>query len=142
MRYLLVDGHSMIFAWDDLRQMHARKTESGRDELAKRLTRYQDSSGDRVVLVFDGRNSAKHQSSGDVFTIQIIYSKSGSTADDVIERLVATYAKKYDIVVATNDNMERQTVTSFGATWISAMELHTLLESEERNLQRRLKRRG
>jgi predicted RNA-binding protein with PIN domain len=52
MRYLIVDGHSVIFAWPELRKLHARRTALARDELVKILTAYQDASGVRVVAVF------------------------------------------------------------------------------------------
>ena len=54
MRYLIVDGHSVIFAWPELRLQHGRRTGAARDELVRQLTAYQDASGIRVVAVFDG----------------------------------------------------------------------------------------
>jgi uncharacterized protein len=42
MRYLIVDGHSVIFAWPDLRALHARRTGAARDELVRQLTAYPD----------------------------------------------------------------------------------------------------
>ena len=54
-QFLIVDGHSVIFAWPDLRALHDRKTVLARDRLIKVLTEYQDFTGIRVVLVFDGR---------------------------------------------------------------------------------------
>ena len=60
MRYLIVDGHSVIFAWPELRALHSRRTGAARDELVRRLTQYQDSSGVRVVVVFDGRGEKQN----------------------------------------------------------------------------------
>jgi predicted RNA-binding protein with PIN domain len=51
--YLLVDGHSIIFAWPDLRTLHQRRTALAREALIKQLRDYQDWSGTRVVVVFD-----------------------------------------------------------------------------------------
>lgn len=57
MRILLVDAHSIIFAWPELRKLHARKMMLARDELTRLLTAYQDSTGIKVVAVFDGKGA-------------------------------------------------------------------------------------
>jgi predicted RNA-binding protein with PIN domain len=54
-RYLIVDGHSIIFAWPALRRLHQRRTSLAREALVKRLRDYQDWTGIRVVVVFDGK---------------------------------------------------------------------------------------
>jgi predicted RNA-binding protein with PIN domain len=140
MRFLIVDGHSMIFAWPDLRAMHARRSVAARGELVHRLTQYQDASGVRVVVVFDGKGvkpSAETEPGG----IQIFYSKSGQTADTIIERLCAGYGKEHDLTVATDDHMERQTALSFNASTISSEMLRDILADAGADLQRRLRQR-
>jgi len=54
-QFLIVDGHSVIFAWPELRALHKRRTASAREQLTKILTEYQDFTGIQVVLVFDGK---------------------------------------------------------------------------------------
>jgi predicted RNA-binding protein with PIN domain len=56
-RYLIVDGHSVIFAWPELRKLHARRTSLAREALIKHLRDYQDWTGVHVVVVFDGKGS-------------------------------------------------------------------------------------
>src|SRR6516225_603162 len=89
-RFLIVDGHSVIFAWPELRALHRRRTASARERLTKILTAYQDFTGIRVVLVFDGKGTTITQET-DPGGIQIFYSNTGRTADDLIERLAAKY---------------------------------------------------
>ena len=137
-RYLIVDGHSVIFAWPELRKLHHRRTSLGREELVKQLTEYQDSTGIRVVAVFDGKG-AKISEETAPGGIQIFYSAAGQTADSVIERLVATYAAKHEIMVATSDFQEQQTATSFGALVVSAEGLREWLEHAKADLVRELK---
>ncbi len=108
MRVLIVDGHSIIFAWQELRKLHVRRSASARDALVRRLTEYQDFSGVHVVAVFDGKG-AKTNEQTEPGGVQIFYSGTGQTADDIIERLVAIYGKEHDITVATDDLMEQQT---------------------------------
>ena len=139
MRYLLVDGHSVIFAWPDLRKLHARRSATARDELVKRLTAYQDASGVRVVAVFDGKGVSANEAS-EPGGIQIFYSGAGQTADEIVERLVVKYAAKHDMSVATDDYMERQTAETFGAIAVSTEHLRSVLDEAAGDLLRRIKR--
>jgi predicted RNA-binding protein with PIN domain len=139
-RYLIVDGHSVIFAWPELRALHSKKTASARDQLTKLLTEYQDFTGIHVVVVFDGRGATVSQET-QPGGIQVFYSSSGHTADDIVERLVAKYGKMYPITVATSDHLEQQTAITFGADCISADGLRELLESTRRDFAQEMKRR-
>jgi predicted RNA-binding protein with PIN domain len=125
-QYLIVDGHSVIFAWSNLRTLHDRRTSLARETLVKQLRDYQDWTGVHVVVVFDGRGSKVTQMS-DPGEIQIFYSRQGQTADALIERLAAKYASSFDVVVATSDFMERNTVMAFGAEVMSPEALRGLL---------------
>ena len=138
MRYLLVDGHSVIFAWEDLRKIHARRTAAARDELIRRLTAYQDATGVRVVAVFDGKGDFTNEA-GEPGGIQVFYSGAGQTADEIVERLAAKYASKHEMSVATDDHMERQTAETFGAIAISTDHLRRLLSEAGSDLTRRMK---
>lgn len=137
-RVLIVDGHSMIFAWQELALLHARKTEVARSRLVEILLRYADASGVHVVLVFDGRGPKANLDEGET-RMQVFYSKAGQSADCLIERFVVKYATKYAITVATDDNLERTTVTTFGAQWMSSEELRSVIGIEEKELAERLR---
>jgi predicted RNA-binding protein with PIN domain len=125
--YLLVDGHSIIFAWRELRKLHERRSSLAREALIKQLRDYQDWTGVRVVIAFDGKapNISAISDPGDV---QIFYSRSGQTADTIIERLASKYAEKFKLMVATSDSMEAETIHACGAQWISPDALRTLLQ--------------
>jgi uncharacterized protein len=125
-RYLIVDGHSVIFAWPELRALHEKRSSLGREALIKQLRHYQDWTAVHVAVVFDGRGSKVSELS-DPGEIQIFYSRAGQTADAVIERLAAKYAADSDLVVATSDSMERQTVMALGAECVSPEGLRDLL---------------
>ena len=127
-RYLIVDGHSVIFAWPELRKLQARRSSLAREALTKQLRNYQDWTGVRVVVVFDGKGS-KIEETSDPAGVQIFYSRTGQTADAIIERLASKYAKRFELMVATSDLMEGETVQACGAEWISAEALRGLLSS-------------
>jgi len=138
MRYLIVDAHSVIFGWPELQKLHRRRPVLARDELVKILTEYQDASGVRVVAVFDGKGLKPNEDTAPG-GIQIFYSAAGQTADAIIERLVAKYAREHEITVATSDHMEQQTVTTFGALVVSAEGLRPWLEQARGELDRQIK---
>lgn len=141
-KILLVDGHSMIFDWPDLAAMHARNTAAAREELVKRLTGLQDNTEWTVAVVFDGKG-VKASSDGAPHGIAVFYSRSGQTADSIIERLAAKYAKDHEVTVATNDRLERTTAEAFGSNTISGMQLRAEIESaidSVRDTIRRLRR--
>jgi predicted RNA-binding protein with PIN domain len=127
-RYLIVDGHSVIFAWPELRKLHARRSSLARDALLKQLREYQDWTGVHVVVVFDGKGK-KVEATSEPADVQIFYSRSGQSADAIIERLASKYAKQYELVVATSDSMVAETVNACGADWTSLEGLRTLLAS-------------
>jgi predicted RNA-binding protein with PIN domain len=135
MRYLLVDAHSAIFSWPDLHDLHARNALAAREELTRRLTAYQDASGVRVVVVFDG-TGARANSESVPGGIQVFYSGGGKTADCIIERLAAKYGGEQEITVATNDNLVRQTVITFGGLAISVDALRDLVGEADRDVSR------
>lgn len=138
-RVLIVDGHSMIFQWPDLTLQHARRGALARETLVRMLRGLQDNSDWHVVVVFDGKG-AKNQEVSEPDGIQVFYSRSGQTADSVIERLVAKYADTYEVSVATDDIMERTTVESFGGNTLSAFQLREEIDAAGRNMDDRLKR--
>jgi len=130
-RYLIVDGHSVIFAWPELRKLHARRSSLAREALLKQLRDYQDWTGVHVVAVFDGKGK-KIDPTSDPAEVQIFYSRGGQSADAIIERLASKYAKRFELTVATSDSMEAETVHACGAESISPDALRELLASARR----------
>jgi uncharacterized protein len=130
-RYLIVDGHSVIFAWPDLRKLHNRRPSLAREALIKRLRNFQDWTGQRVVIVFDGQG-ARIGKSGEPHDVQIFFARRGQSADAVIERLACKYGSRFDVMVATSDLLEMETVNACGAACISPANLRELVEGSGR----------
>jgi len=126
--YLIVDGHSVIFAWPELRALHERRTSLARDALVRKLRDYQDWTGVRVVAVFDGKGTAI-DASADPGEIQVFYSRADQSADAIVERLASKYGSQFNLLVATSDYLEQETVAACGAEYISAEGLRGLLEA-------------
>ena len=139
MRYLLVDAHSVIFSWPELHELHQRNSLAAREELIRRLTAYQDASGVRVVVVFDGKG-VRSNSDTAPGGIQVFYSGGGKTADCIIERLAAKYGGEHEITAATNDNLVQQTVITFGGLAISVEALRALVDEGDRDVSRQIRK--
>ena len=127
-QYLIVDGHSIIFAWPKLRQLQARRASLARGALIKDLRHYQDWTGVHVAVVFDGRGERVTEQS-DPHDVQIFYTRRGQSADAIIERLASKYASRFEITVATADSLEMETVNACGALCLSPDGLRKRLES-------------
>ncbi len=115
-RYLVVDGHSVIFAWPDLRSLHERNRPAARKALADRLQNLHDTTPWRVTLVLDGKLGTAIASGTRKPTDMVVsYATADQTADSIIERLVAASGVAPEILVITADEGERRVVESLGA---------------------------
>lgn len=139
--FLIVDGHSVIHAWDDLRRLHARgdKRYLAREELLKRMRVLQDMSGERVVVVFDG-TGAKITEEHPPDDVQVFYADASHTADALIEQLAAKYGGKYAIRVSTADRMIWDSVRASGAEWISPDMLRFEVDRAEQQMRDRIRK--
>jgi predicted RNA-binding protein with PIN domain len=112
---ILIDGYSLLHAWPNMAPGLARHTAGARDALLARLTRYQDSTGVPLTIFFDGQGAPsgtpKAISSPKV---EVLYSRRGQTADDLIERVVYRLLPYGEVLVITNDHAERDTVIGLG----------------------------
>lgn len=131
-QYLVVDGHSVIFHWEDLCRLHAKDQKKARNTLIHALRALHDSSHWLVTLVFDGKKGGKDLVvEGEMV---VIYSQSGQTADSIIERLVGQVQDPSQVVVVTADEAERQMVLSMGAFSYSPDWLKQEMEREEEKM--------
>ena len=115
---VLVDGYSLLHHWPELAPGRARHSFHARDALVAALTQYQDSSSTPVTLIFDGGgappDTPKNETAKD--GIEVLFSKKGQTADQIIER-VAHLMKPYgEVLAVTKDYAERETVISLGGS--------------------------
>ena len=114
---ILVDGYSLLHSWRDLAPCEPRHSARAREMLIHVLTQYADSIGTPVTLFFDGAGAPKDTPetiSPD--SLEIVYSRKGKTADDLIERTAFRLKPHGEALAVTNDYAERDTVISMGGT--------------------------
>jgi len=130
-QYLVVDGHSVIFAWPDLRRLHDENRAAARKALSDRLQHLHDTSSWRITLVLDGKLGTVVPISKRKPTDMVIsYATADQTADSIIERLVGASGVASQILVVTADEAEKLTVESLGAATASPDWLRKEIEME------------
>jgi predicted RNA-binding protein with PIN domain len=140
-RYLVIDGHSVIFAWADLRRLHDQNRTAARKALADRLQHLHDTSTWRVTLVLDGKlGTAVPIRKRKPTDMVISYATADQTADSIIERLVGASGVAADILVVTADEAERLTVESLGAATASPDWLRKEIAMEDASFSGELER--
>ncbi len=112
---ILVDGYSLLHTWSTLAPGKPRHSATARNALIKKLTQYCDAIDTPETIIFDGssspRNTPKaHSADG----VEVLYSKKGQTADDLIERTAYRLKPFGPALAITNDYAERDTVISSG----------------------------
>jgi len=114
---ILVDGYSLLHNWPGLANGRARHSAAARDELISRLTLYQDASGTPLTVVFDGGGAPSGTpAAASTPEMEVLYSRRGKTADELIERAVHRFSAYGEVLVVTDDQAERETVTSLGGS--------------------------
>lgn len=112
---ILIDGYSLLHAWRGLAPGKPRHSESARDELISALRRYQDAIGTPITLVFDGAGAPPWvESFASTPELEVLFSKAGKTADEVIERVAHRLRPYGEALVVTNDGLERETIRAVG----------------------------
>ena len=112
---ILVDGYSLLHDWPELAPGWARHSAAARDELIARLTLYQDIAGTPITIFFDGAGApAGTPRPHSTPEVEVLYSRRGQTADQMIERAAHRFSPYGEVLAVTNDVAERETVISVG----------------------------
>jgi predicted RNA-binding protein with PIN domain len=129
---ILVDGYSLLHAWEDLAPGKPRHSSSARDELVTRLIQYRDAIGTPITVIFDGAGAPPGAPAAESSPeLEILFSRAPKTADDLIERAAHRLKSFGNVLVVTDDHAERDIVTGFGA---QAMSCDTFIRTVENEL--------
>jgi hypothetical protein len=138
---ILVDGYSLLHNWPELAAGVPRHSEPARDALVDMLQQYQDICGTPVTVFFDGqgkRRSPPKSESGRA--VEVLFSRSGQTADDLIERAAHRFQDYGEVLVVTDDNAERDMVSGFGGSVASCANFIRMIDQALTELQDDLNR--
>jgi predicted RNA-binding protein with PIN domain len=127
---ILVDGYSLLHNWPELARGRARHSAAARDELIARLTLYQDASGIPVTIFFDGASTPTGKPPASPSSeVEVLYSRKGQTADQMIERAAYRYGPYGEVLAITDDHAERDTVISLGGSVASCWNFIVTVEN-------------
>ena len=112
---ILVDGYSLLHSWPELAPRAARHSLAAREALISVLTQYQDVAQTPITIFFDGQGAPQGTpKTASRPELEILYSRAGQTADDMIERTAVRLREYGEVLVVTDDIAERDTVFGFG----------------------------
>jgi predicted RNA-binding protein with PIN domain len=125
--HLLVDGYNLLGTAGMTLPSSTGRLEVARETLLQRLAGYRQRKGHAITIVYDGwqgGSSSEHHEfqSG----IEVVYSKRGERADQVIQRLARVYGK--DCAVVSSDHEVVNVARAAGAFVIGAPEFRAKLQ--------------
>lgn len=120
--HLIIDGYNLIRQSPWLSILDARDLEAGREALLQTLSDYrQRRSQHKITVIFDGWQGGALQESRDrCCGVEVIYSRRGERADEVIKRLLTKEGRR--VVMVSSDRELQVWAEKTGATWVAAAE--------------------
>lgn len=117
MAHILIDAYNLIAKMEGI----SGNLEPQRERFIRKLSEYRLQKGHVVTVVFDGEKGGWSTESHEcILGINIVFSKLGEKADDVIKRIVKGHEEEYTVITSDKE------VASFAETWG-----HTAIPSEE-----------
>ena len=145
---LLVDAYNIIGAWTNLSRLKEEQgLDAAREALITALANYSAVQTYETWAVFDAYGQRTPASQQPITPyLSVHYTGFGQTADSYIERACAKFrndARKFTkrLIVATSDNVHRQTVVGYGAEGMSALHLESEVTKVSRHVKTRQKPR-
>ncbi len=131
--HIIVDGYNLIRQSDLLRRYERHSLEEGRKALIRFMAVYRKQKGHKVTVVFDGWESGPAEEERDLQEgIDIVYSRRGEKADDVIKRRVGKMGE--EIVVVTSDRDIADFVSRRGGSAVSSQEFEKLISRSKNSV--------
>lgn len=123
--HLIIDGYNVL----GKRGQVGPNSEMAREQLVQELMIYRQRKGHAITVVFDGWKqgfgSERHEHRGGV---EVIYSKRGEQADQVIGRLAAEFSRSCAVV--SSDHEVQRCAQAHEAFIISASEFEARLREQ------------
>jgi uncharacterized protein len=129
---ILVDGYSLLHNWPELAPGQPRHSARARDELVHILTRYCDATGEPITIFFDGAGApvgTPANESSAAMEVEVLFSRAGQTADQMIERAAHRFQAYGEVLVVTDDHAERDTVAGMGSMTASCINFIRMVET-------------
>jgi uncharacterized protein len=127
---ILIDGYSLLHNWPELAPGKPRYSATARNELIHILTQYRDAIGTPITIFFDGSGAPSGTPAAlSTPEVEVLYSKAGQTADQMIERAAYRFSDYGEVLAVTDDFAERDTVFSVGGSTSSCLSFIQTVEN-------------
>lgn len=129
--HLIIDGYNLLAVTATSSGMQSRLSEMAREVLLRDLAAYRQRKGHVMTVVFDGWQQGhliegrEHRSG-----VQVIYSKRGEKADQVIQRLAREYGG--DCAIVSSDREIVNHARAYGAFIMGAVEFAARMQAAGR----------
>ena len=115
----IIDGNNLLHTLREYENSTEKwDFEEARHKMAHRMREFAGESGVEVILIYDGTVGG-HAPEYQVPGFRVVFSNAESSADHLIERLVADSPRSEQITVVTSDRIEQYVVKSSGAYVVS-----------------------
>ena len=129
--HLIIDGYNLLGVMGSTEPRAEAGGGTARDHLLLVLSSYAHRTRHRLTVVFDGwRQGASLESREQRSGVQVVYSKRGELADQVIQRLAA--AGGPDCAVVSSDREVADSARAQGAFVMGAQEFAAKLRTPDR----------
>ncbi len=127
--WLIIDGYNVLRSNGRTVPLKGSDFQADRERFIENLGRYRGQRRDKVTVVFDGFHAdadfpAVKRQGG----VEVIYSRRGQTADEVIKEMVEQASNTRDIMVVSSDREISDFVKGLGASVTGAGNLADRLE--------------
>lgn len=137
---ILVDGYSLLHNWPELAPGRPRHSAAAREALIHRLMLYRDAISTPITIFFDGANTERRKAvKPSPSELEVLYSRSGQTADQMIERAAHRFREFGEVLAVTDDYAERDTVAAMGGMTSSCLNFIQSVESTLTDMKREIK---
>jgi predicted RNA-binding protein with PIN domain len=132
--WLIVDGYNVIKSTGFLDDFKFTELKNQREKFLSLLSNYKRKGNHKITVVFDGSKSSQefvHREN--INGIEVIYSKSGQTADELIKDIVEKSSNPKEILVVSSDKGILYYVKMLGASTTLAEELYSKIRHTSQN---------
>lgn len=113
--WIIVDGYNLIHQEDSISEMMDKDIFLARQKLIRLLESAIPSLAEQITVVFDGSHPEGGVDPFSASPVEVRFSPAGSSADTIIERMVANAPSPASILVVTSDRLEANAVSGSGA---------------------------
>jgi predicted RNA-binding protein with PIN domain len=124
--HIIIDGYNLVRRSTTLSLLDDIDIQQGREALIDTLVQYKKLKGHRITVVFDGTNAPLFFQKRDrVKGIEVLFSRSGETADSVIKKIASREKEK--VIVVSSDREIVDYVLSKGAASVSSEKFESMI---------------